>query len=57
MKKSVVKRIRITRTGKIVRRRMSVNHFRTRRSQKNIRKNRKMTSLDHPKKSFMKLLY
>jgi len=36
---------------------MSVNHFRTRRSQKNIRKNRKMTSLDHPKKSFMKLLY
>ena len=36
-KKSVAKRVKITRTGKIVRRPMGVNHFKTRKSNRNLR--------------------
>ncbi len=43
--KSLSKRIKITRNGKIVRRSMGVNHFRTRKSAKNIRGKRKTRSL------------
>ena len=47
-KKSVSKRIRVTRRGKIVRRPMSIDHFRTRQSTKNIRGKRKTRSLNFP---------
>lgn len=40
-KKSVAKRVKITRTGKIVRRPMGVNHFKTRKSTNNNRGKRK----------------
>ena len=48
--KSFTKRIRITRNGKIVRRPMSVNHFRTRANAKGIRNKRKTLSLNYPMK-------
>jgi len=44
--KSVSKRFRITKNKKIVRRSMSVNHFRTRKSSKNLRNKRRTRSLD-----------
>lgn len=46
MKKSLSKRIRITRNGKLVRRPMAVNHFRTRATAKNIRNKRKNRGMD-----------
>ena len=46
MNKSLSKRIRITKNGKIVRRPMAVDHFRTRTSAKNIRNKRKTRSLN-----------
>jgi ribosomal protein L35 len=51
MKKSISKRIRFTKNGKIVRRRMGVNHFRTRKSTSNIRSSRKKISLEGSTKS------
>ncbi len=48
--KSFTKRVRITRTGKIVRRPMAVNHFRTRSNAKGIRAKRKSLSLNYPMK-------
>lgn len=53
MKKSTTKRIRVTRNGKVVRRSMNVNHFRTRKSKDNVRQKRKGRSLDHPIKSIL----
>ncbi len=50
MKKSVTKRIKITRQGKIMRRAMSVDHFRTRKSTKNLRNKRSRRSLNSPLK-------
>ncbi len=52
--KSLSKRVRITRNGKVVRRPMAVDHFRTRASQKNIRNKRKMRSLGLPMKTLLK---
>jgi ribosomal protein L35 len=46
--KSVSKRIRITKNGKIVRRPMGVNHFKTRKTGRGIQGKRKTLSLDHP---------
>ncbi len=46
MKKSVSKRIRVTKNGKMVRRPMAIDHFRTRNTQKNIRGKSKMRTLD-----------
>ncbi|HVO28797.1 MAG TPA: hypothetical protein VMT81_02330 [Candidatus Paceibacterota bacterium] len=43
--KSITKRIRITKNGKVVRRPMAVNHFRTRANAKGIRNKRKTLSL------------
>ena len=37
MKKSVTKRIRVTRTGKMVRRSMGLDHFRARQATKTLR--------------------
>ena len=48
--KSFTKRIRVTRNGKIVRRPMAVNHFRTRANAKGVRNKRKTLSLDYPMK-------
>jgi ribosomal protein L35 len=48
--KSFSKRVRITKNGKIVRRKMAVNHFRTRADAKGIRGKRKTTSLNYPMK-------
>lgn len=46
MNKSLSKRIRITKNGKIVRRPMAVDHFRTRTNAKGVRNKRKSRSLD-----------
>jgi len=43
--KSITKRIRITKNGKIVRRAMAQDHFRTRQNQKSIRGKRKSRGL------------
>ena len=53
MSKSVSKRIRITKNGKIVRRPMAVDHFRTRKNGKGIQGKRKSMSLDYPIKKLM----
>jgi ribosomal protein L35 len=46
--KSVTKRIRITKNGKIVRRPMGVDHFRTRKTGRGVQNKRKTLSLDYP---------
>ena len=51
MNKSLTKRIKITGNGKIVRRPMAVNHFRTRTNAKSIRNKRKSRSLNFPLKT------
>jgi ribosomal protein L35 len=48
--KSFTKRIRITKNGKVVRRSMAQDHFRTRQNQKSIRGKRKSRGLDYPMK-------
>jgi len=44
--KSLTKRIKITKNGKIVRRSMAIDHFKTRKSTKTNRNSRKMVSLN-----------
>jgi ribosomal protein L35 len=51
--RSLTKRIRITKNGKIVRRSMGVGHFRTRTTQRVIRNKRKGRSLDFPMKTLL----
>jgi ribosomal protein L35 len=51
--KSLTKRIRVTRTGKIIRRLMATDHFRTRKSSKQLRDRKKGASLDYPKKAIL----
>lgn len=46
MKKSVTKRIRITRTGKVIRRRMGVDHFKARKSKRSNRAGRMSSTLN-----------
>lgn len=53
MKKSFSKRIRITKNGKVVRRSMGMNHFRTRTTQKNIRGKSKSRGLDYPMRKLL----
>ena len=55
MKKSFRKRIRMTKQGKIVRRPMRLDHFKTRKTTKNVRGKRKTLSLDHPLKKLEKV--
>jgi len=50
LSKSVSKRIRVTRNGKVVRRPMAVNHFRTRKNGRSVQKKRGTVSLDYPMK-------
>ncbi len=49
--KSVSKRIRITKNGKMLRRPMGVNHFKTRKTGRGIQNKRKMLSLDESLRS------
>jgi ribosomal protein L35 len=51
--KSVTKRIRITKNGKVVRRPMGVNHFKTRKTGRGIQKSRRSLSLDYPMKKII----
>jgi ribosomal protein L35 len=51
--KSVTKRIRITKNGKIVRRRGGVGHFKTRKNSKMNRNSRKTRSLEMPLKTIL----
>jgi len=53
MKKSITKRIRFTKNGKMVRRPMATDHFRVRKDQKSIRNKRKTLSLDYPMKKIV----
>ncbi|KKW46665.1 MAG: hypothetical protein UY96_C0002G0005 [Parcubacteria group bacterium GW2011_GWB1_56_8] len=53
MNKSVSKRLRFTKTGKIMRRRMATNHSRTRKSQKNLMHKRGEHTLDFPRKAIL----
>lgn len=55
MRKSLSKRIRITNKGKILIRTTGVNHFRTRKTQKNIRNMQGTRTLQHPKKAILNL--
>lgn len=50
MKRSVSKRIRITKRGKLIRRSMAVDHFRTSKSTRNVREKKKGRSLDYPRR-------
>lgn len=51
--KSFTKRIKITKNGKIVRRRMATDHFRTRKTTKTNRDARKSRGLDFPMKTLL----
>ncbi len=53
MKKSVSKRFKVTKSGKLLRRRMAVDHFRTRKTKKNMRGKRKRVGLDYPAKKIL----
>jgi len=54
MRKSVSKRIRVTRTGKMIRRPMGVDHFRTRKSTKNLRQKTQVRHLSHNMKDLLR---
>ncbi len=51
--KSFTKRIRITKNGKVVRRPMAVDHFKTRKSTKTNRNSRKTLGLNFPMKKLL----
>lgn len=53
MKKSVVSRIKITKKGKVLRRKMNIDHFRTRKSKKNLLNKRKKHSINLPIKKVL----
>ncbi|HVN26487.1 MAG TPA: 50S ribosomal protein L35 [Candidatus Paceibacterota bacterium] len=53
LSKSLSKRIKITKNGKIVRRRMAVDHFRTSKSTKVNRNSTKLLSLNYPLKKLL----
>ncbi len=53
MKKSVVSRLKITPNNKILRRKMAVCHFRTKKSKKNILTKKKYFPFDFPVKNIL----
>ncbi len=57
MQKSFTKRIRITKTGKLLRRSMGTDHFRTRKSTKNLRQKKNQRSLNYPRKAMYSAMY
>jgi ribosomal protein L35 len=54
MKKSVVSRIKITKKGKILRRKMNLDHFRTRKTKKNLIQKRKKHPINITKKQVLR---
>lgn len=46
--KALSKRVKITKNGKIVRRAMAIDHFRTRKNGRSIQKKRRTLSLNYP---------
>jgi len=57
-RKSILKRFKITKTGKILRRPTGLDHYRAKKSGKKIRKSRKLIPLSKPEaKVIRKLLY
>ena len=56
-RKSISKRFKITKTGRILRRPVGLNHYRAKKSGKKIRKSRKWVQLSKPEaKKIKKLL-
>jgi len=56
-RKSIAKRFKITKTGKVLRRRTGLDHYRAKKSGKAIRKRRKLVPLAKPEaKKIKKLL-
>lgn len=56
-RKSLLKRFKLTRTGKILRRHTGLNHYRAKKSGDEIRQSRKWVSLSRPEaKKIRKLL-
>ena len=53
MKKSVTKRIRFTKNGKIIRWGMATDHFRTRKTTKNLKRKSKTLGIDYPIKKII----
>jgi ribosomal protein L35 len=51
--KALAKRVKITKNGKVVRRPMAVDHFRTRKNARKIQSKRKTLSLDYPMKKII----
>ncbi|MEK9173453.1 MAG: 50S ribosomal protein L35 [Patescibacteria group bacterium] len=51
--KSVTKRIRVTRQGKLVRRLMGIDHFKTTKTKKNRRQKRRPASLNYPARKIL----
>jgi len=57
-RKSILKRFKITRTGKILRRPTGLDHYRAKKSGKKVRKSRKWILVSKPEtKKIKKLLY
>jgi len=55
-RKSILKRFKITKTGKILRRPTGLNHYRMKKSGKKIRKSRKWISLSKSEAKIIKKL-
>lgn len=55
-RKSLVKRFKITKTGKILRRVTGQDHFRAKKTRKKIRETRKWTELSKPESKKIKQL-
>jgi large subunit ribosomal protein L35 len=56
-RKSITKRFKITKTGKVLRRRTGLDHYRAKKSGKKIRKSRKFVEVSKPEaKKIKKLL-
>jgi large subunit ribosomal protein L35 len=57
-RKSILKRFKITQTGKVLRRATGLNHYRAKKSGKRIRKSRKWVEVSKAEaKKIKKLLY
>ena len=55
-RKSIIKRFRITKTGKILRRPSGLDHYRAKKSGKRIRKSRKWVEVSRPEAKKIKKL-
>ena len=53
IKKSFSKRFKVTKRGKIVRRSMGIDHFRTRKSKKSLRNKKKNIGIDYPARKLL----